>query len=65
MKLVIQRVSEASLEVDEKLICSIGKGLLVLIGIENDDEYNDADWLVAKTASMRIFEDQNDLMNLS
>ncbi len=65
MKLVIQRVSEASLEVDEKLICSIGKGLLVLIGIENDDEYNDADWLVAKTASMRIFEDQNGLMNLS
>lgn len=55
MKLVIKRVSEASLEVDEKLICSIGKGLLVLIGIENDDEYNDAySWLVANSINANI-----------
>ncbi len=65
MKVVIQRVSEASVLVDEKIIASIQKGLLVLVGIEDADTQEDSDWLVAKIAKMRIFGDENGVMNCS
>lgn len=55
MRLVIQRVSEASVTVDGCRISECGKGLLVLVGVENGDTADDALWLAAKTASMRIF----------
>ena len=65
MRLVIQRVSEASVVVNETEISRIGNGLLVLVGVENEDTYQDMEWLVAKTANMRIFPDEHGVMNLS
>ena len=65
MRVVIQRVSEASVTVDGKCIASIGRGLLVLVGVENGDTEQDAAWLAAKTAALRIFDDENGVMNLS
>jgi D-tyrosyl-tRNA(Tyr) deacylase len=65
MKTVIQRVSEASVIVDNQIVASIGAGLLVLIGIEDNDNQEDTDWLVAKIANLRIFNDENGIMNLS
>lgn len=65
MKVVIQRVSKASVTVDEKITANIQKGLLVLIGIEDADTQEDIDWLVGKIIKMRIFGDQNDVMNCS
>lgn len=65
MRLVIQRVSNASVRVDGQLVSEIGKGLLVLVGVENGDTEQDVDWLVQKTAGMRIFDDQAGVMNLS
>lgn len=62
---LIQRVNEASVAIDSQLIDSIDGGLLVLLGIRNDDTENDAKYLAAKTVNMRIFGDENEKMNLS
>ncbi|PTT38098.1 D-tyrosyl-tRNA(Tyr) deacylase [Chryseobacterium sp. HMWF028] len=65
MKIVIQRVSEASVKVDEKIVGEIGKGLLLLAGVDENDEKTDADWLVQKVLNLRIFGDEDDKLNLS
>ncbi|OYX82090.1 MAG: D-tyrosyl-tRNA(Tyr) deacylase [Flavobacteriales bacterium 32-34-25] len=65
MRVVIQRVSEASVTIENKVVASIEKGLLVLVGIEDADAQEDIDWLVAKIAKIRIFGDENNVMNLS
>lgn len=65
MRAVIQRVSSASVTVDGKQISSIGKGLLILLGVEEADTREDLDWLVGKIARLRIFGDENGAMNLS
>ena len=65
MKLVIQRVKHAKVEVDGKDISSIGKGLLILIGISKEDDGTQIEWLAKKAIELRIFEDDQDKMNLS
>lgn len=65
MKTVIQRVSSASVTIDSKIVAEIQKGLLVLIGIEDADSQEDINWLCQKIANLRIFGDENDVMNLS
>lgn len=65
MKAVIQRVSQASVTIEEKKVSEISKGLLVLIGIEDADSQEDIQWLSAKIVNLRIFGDENDVMNLS
>lgn len=65
MKAVIQRVSHASVTIDGTIVASIQSGLLVLIGIEDIDSQNDIDWLTSKIANLRIFADENDVMNCS
>jgi D-aminoacyl-tRNA deacylase len=65
MRAVIQRVSEASVTVDEKIVGAIGAGLLVLVGVEDADTAEDAEWLAAKIVGMRIFGDEAGLMNRS
>ncbi|HOZ50726.1 MAG TPA: D-aminoacyl-tRNA deacylase [Chitinophagaceae bacterium] len=65
MRAVIQRVSEAKVTIDGSIKDSIGKGLLILLGIEHDDTETDIEWLSAKIVNMRIFSDENGLMNLS
>ncbi len=65
MKAVIQRVSQASVTIDSKIVAEIQKGLLVLVGIEDADTQEDILWLTSKIANLRIFEDQNSIMNLS
>ncbi len=65
MKIVIQRVSEARVKVDGKTVGEIGKGLMLLIGIDENDEKADADWLVQKVLNLRIFGDEDDKLNLS
>jgi D-tyrosyl-tRNA(Tyr) deacylase len=65
MRAIIQRVSEASCRVDDQITGAIGLGLLVLLGIEDADEQEDLDWLAQKIAGIRIFNDENGLMNKS
>ena len=65
MKVVIQRVAQASVTIDNKIVADIQKGLLVLIGIEDLDNQEDSNWLASKIANIRIFGDENDVMNLS
>ncbi len=65
MKAVIQRVSQASVKVEGQVIGAIEQGLLVLLGIEQDDLESDADYLVGKIQNLRIFSDQQGVMNLS
>jgi D-tyrosyl-tRNA(Tyr) deacylase len=65
LKVVIQRVSSASVTIDNKIVADIQKGLLVLVGIEDADAQEDIDWLVNKITNIRIFGDENDVMNLS
>ncbi len=65
MKLVIQRVKNASVEVEEKVVGKIEKGFLVLIGIKVGDTKEQADYLVKKVCNLRVFTDENDKMNLS
>jgi D-tyrosyl-tRNA(Tyr) deacylase len=65
MRVVIQRVSNASVTVNNELISSIGYGLLVLAGFEHADTTEDLDWMSAKIVSLRIFNDQQGVMNLS
>lgn len=65
MRVVIQRVSEASVTIDRKKVAEINKGLLVFLGITDSDAQEDIDYLVRKTANLRIFNDENQVMNLS
>lgn len=65
MRLVIQRCSEASVTVDSQVVSSIGKGFMILVGVENGDTAEDVKWLVGKTAGLRIFDDENGVMNKS
>ncbi len=65
MKVVIQRVSEAAVKIDGGVNGSIESGLLILVGIENSDTNEDVDWLASKIVGLRIFSDENRLMNLS
>ena len=65
MRLVIQRVKEASVSIDGEKVSAIGKGLLVLVGVETGDTEEDVKWLVGKTAGLRIFDDENGVMNKS
>lgn len=65
MRLCIQRVSEASVRVDGEIVGEIGKGLLILVGIEADDDQADIDWLVQKITNLRIFNDSEGKMNYS
>lgn len=65
MKVVVQRVSEASVVIDGKVVASIGNGLLVLLGIVNEDTQEDSDWLCKKIVNLRIFPDDNKVMNRS
>ena len=65
MKAVIQRVSNASVTVQNINIASIQKGLLVLLGIENADNQNDIEWLSSKIVNLRIFDDENHIPNIS
>ncbi|MNK52455.1 D-tyrosyl-tRNA(Tyr) deacylase [compost metagenome] len=65
MRLVIQRVSRASVTVDNQIIGEIAQGLLVLLGIEQEDTEEDVDWLLQKTIQMRIFSDEEGKMNCS
>ena len=65
MRAVIQRVSSSSVIIDTKQVAEIAKGLLVLIGIEDADKQEDINWLTSKIVNLRIFEDENQVMNLS
>lgn len=65
MRAVVQRVSKASVTVKEKMISSIATGLLVLLGITNEDDKEDIQWLVRKITNLRIFNDSDGVMNLS
>ena len=65
MRVVIQRAEEASVDANNKLAGSIGKGLMILLGIEEEDTFEDADYLIKKIPSLRIFDDADGVMNLS
>lgn len=65
MRLVVQRVKKASVEVDKKIVGKIDSGFLVLIGIKKGDTKEQADYLVKRLCNLRIFTDENDKMNLS
>ena len=65
MRIVVQRVSQASVAVSEKIIAKIGKGLLVFLGIASQDTEKQAEWLSKKLVNLRVFKDAVDKMNLS
>jgi len=65
MKVVIQRVTEASVSTDNIVIAKIDYGILLLVGIENQDNSDDIEWLVTKISNLRIFNDSNGVMNLN
>lgn len=65
MKAILQRVSNARVDIENKTVGQIEKGFLILLGVENGDEQRDADVLAAKILGLRIFTDENDKMNLS
>ena len=65
MRILIQRVRKAKIKVEGDLIDFIGQGLLVFLGIENEDDTNDLEWLVNKLLHLRIFNDEKQVMNLS
>lgn len=65
MRLVIQRVNHAGVQVSGKEIASCGKGLLVLLGVTHDDSMEDVEYCASKTLGLRIFEDEDEKMNLS
>ncbi len=64
MRIVIQRVSHASVTIEGQVKSKIGKGYLILLGIESSDNQEDIDWLVKKIVGLRVFEDENGVMNL-
>jgi D-tyrosyl-tRNA(Tyr) deacylase len=65
MKAVIQRVNKSSVEIEGKIYNSIGKGLLIFLGIEEQDNTEDIEWLCGKISRLRIFNDDDGIMNLS
>ena len=65
MKVVLQRVRNASVSISGEIRSSIGPGMLVLLGISQDDDRSDLDWLVRKIAALRIFDDEDGIMNRS
>jgi len=65
MRAVIQRVNSASVSIEKTIKSSIKKGLLILVGIEETDNIEDIDWLSKKATQLRIFDDENGIMNLS
>jgi len=65
MKVVIQRVSDASVTIDNKEVAKIDRGILVFVGTEDADQLEDIHWLTSKISNLRIFEDDNNVMNLS
>ncbi|KAB1157363.1 D-aminoacyl-tRNA deacylase [Tenacibaculum aiptasiae] len=65
MKAVIQRVSKASVTINEEKVANIQKGLLILVGIVENDTKEDIEWLSKKIANLRIFNDENEVMNKS
>ena len=65
MRVLIQRVSQASVEVDKKICGKINEGLLVFLGIEDNDTQEDIEWLSNKIVNLRIFNDENGVMNVS
>ena len=65
MRVVIQKVTEASVSINNQIVASINKGLLVLVGIEDGDTNEDIAWLSAKIVNLRVFDDDNGVMNLS
>ena len=65
MKAVLQRVTQASVTIEGKVNGAIEQGLLILLGVTHEDDQEDIDWLIRKIMNMRIFSDEDDLMNLS
>ena len=65
MRVVIQRVSQAGVVINSKNVCDIKKGLLILLGVENEDTVDDTKWLTKKISNLRIFSDENGKMNNS
>ena len=65
MRVVIQKVTQASVSIENQTVASIDKGLLVLVGIEDTDTNDDIAWLSAKIVNLRVFDDDNGMMNLS
>ena len=65
MRVVIQKVTEASVSIENQIVASINQGLLVLVGIEDTDTNDDIVWLSAKIVNLRVFDDDNGVMNLS
>ena len=65
MRVVIQKVTEASVSIENQIVGSIDKGLLVLVGIEDGDTNEDIAWLSSKIVNLRVFDDDNGVMNLS
>lgn len=65
MRVVVQRVQQASVTIEGKITAQIGNGLLILLGIEHEDAHSDVDWLVRKLIQLRIFNDSEGVMNCS
>jgi D-tyrosyl-tRNA(Tyr) deacylase len=65
MRALVQRVKKASVSIEENQYSSIGKGLLVLLGVGEQDQHSDLEWLAGKISQLRIFDDENGMMNLS
>lgn len=65
MRVVIQRVTHASVTIEGKVKSAIGKGYLILVGIGSDDTEEDAQWLIKKIVGLRVFDDEHGVMNLS
>lgn len=65
MRAVIQRVSSASVTIDHSVVSSIGKGLLILVAFHKEDTDADSDYIISKCTGLRVFEDSNQMMNLS
>ena len=65
MRIVIQRVAEARVSVDQKVVGEVGQGYMILVGVEDADTQEDADWLAKKVVSLRVFSDAEGVMNLN